>query len=90
MNNSNKTCMIYIRVNEEEEAFIKKKAKKAGMKCSEYCRELVTADKNDWVLKKTITEGLLSIEKICADNEIKNKSIVRKIRKVVRELWEIF
>lgn len=88
MKQDNKECVIHIRMSMKDKADIKIKAEKAGMKCSEYCRALVTADNDDWILKKTITEQVLSIEKICDDNEIKNKSIVRKIRKVICELWE--
>ena len=81
----NKTRVISIKLTEQENTYLRKKAQEAGCNLSEYAREKLLQD--DWTLPKKQAQNFY--RQLCIHNAILKDLRLSAEQKAAFEAWEV-
>ena len=85
-----KECKITIRFQPTDYKRIKEKAKAENITVSEYIRRKADMDISDDLIRKdALVYPLMRIVEILDKDQCKDNQTVRRIRKVVKKLWDL-
>lgn len=81
---------ITVRFQQRDYERVKRKAAAENTSLSEYIRRKVDMDiSEEFVRKDTLVHPLMRIAEILDKDQCKDGQTIRKIRKVVRKLWDL-